>query len=105
MTIIIVFIGKGFKIVKRFIHFLDDFVGEEERPGQERKPGVSERLFGLENCVTSISEKFDHMNEKVVSIEKELHPNHGSSMRDAIDRIQVRLDILEGRFDSDVIKR
>ena len=102
MTVIIVFISKGFKIVKKFIHFLDDFIGEEERPGSPARPGVSERLTGLEDTVKDINIKFHEMNEKVIFIEKELHPNHGTSMRDAVDRIQMRIDLVEEKITSHV---
>jgi len=102
MTVIIVFISKGFKVIKKFIHFLDDFIGEEERPGSPARPGVSERLTGLEDTVKDINVKFNEMNEKVIFIEKELHPNHGTSMRDAVDRIQMRIDLVEEKITSHV---
>lgn len=33
---------------RRFLHFIDDLMGEEERPGAERRPGILERLRLLE---------------------------------------------------------
>ena len=33
---------------RRFIHFIDDMMGEEERPGAARRPGILERLSLLE---------------------------------------------------------
>lgn len=102
ITVVLVFIAKGFKIIKKFIHFLDDFVGEEERPGAERRPGISERLMGLETSVSDIQIKFDSINDKVIFIEKELHPNHGTSMRDAVDRIQMRIDLVEEKITNHV---
>lgn len=33
---------------RRFLHFIDDLMGEEERPGAERRPGILERLMLLE---------------------------------------------------------
>lgn len=48
--------------------FLEDWNGEPERPGvSPAKPGVMARLSAIEH---------------------ELHPNGGSSMRDAIDRLE-----------------
>lgn len=47
--------------------FLDDWKGEPDRPGVKGRPGVMERLG---------------------SIEHELHPNSGLSMRDAINRTE-----------------
>jgi hypothetical protein len=72
---------KTTKLVKRFIHFLDDYFGEEERPGFEGRPGMQERL------------KF--MEEEIACISFEMRPNHGTSIKDAIARIENRLDELE----------
>ncbi len=72
---------KATKIVKRFIHFLDDYFGEEERPGFEGRPGMQERL------------KF--MEEEIACISFEMRPNHGTSIKDAVARIEDRLDKLE----------
>ena len=33
---------------RSFLHFIDDMMGEEERPGAERRPGILERLTSLE---------------------------------------------------------
>lgn len=74
-------IHKATKLVKRFIHFLDDYFGEEERPGFEGRPGLQERL------------KF--MEEEIACISFEMRPNHGTSIKDAVSRIEQRLDALE----------
>ena len=74
-------IHKTIKLVKRFIHFLDDYFGEEERPGFEGRPGMQERL------------KF--MEEEIACISFEMRPNHGTSIKDAVERIEKRLDKLE----------
>jgi hypothetical protein len=72
---------KATKLVKRFIHFLDDYFGEEERPGFEGRPGMQERLRAIEMEIECIS--------------YEMKPNSGSSIKDAINRIEKRLDNLE----------
>ena len=74
-------IHKTIKLVKRFIHFLDDYFGEEPRPGFEGRPGMQERL------------KF--MEEEIACISFEMRPNHGTSIKDAVGRIEERLDRLE----------
>jgi len=51
--------------------FMIDWAGEEARPGRDRVPGVMERLN---------------------SIDGELRNNGGGSLKDAIDRIEDRLD-------------
>jgi hypothetical protein len=76
---------KTTKLVKRFIHFLDDYFGEEERPGFPGRPGMQERLRYIESEISCIS--------------YEMRPNSGTSIKDAIGRIEKRLDALEQRKD------
>lgn len=80
-------IGIAFKklsnLVKRFIHFLDDYFGEEARPGFDGRPGMQERLRKMEDELACIS--------------FEMRPNHGTSIKDAINRIEKRLDALENK--------
>ena len=105
ITVISIFSSKIFKVFRKFVRFLDDFNGVEERPGVDRHPGFPERIKSLEDCITSMSTKMDKFDatadtieNKLISIEKELHPNHGTSMRDAIDKIQLRLEIVEDKI-------
>ena len=81
ITTITVGIKKTSLVVKRFIHFLDDYFGEEERPGFPGRPGMQERLR--------------HMEEEMKTISYEMKPNSGTSIKDAINRIEKRLDALE----------
>jgi hypothetical protein len=81
VTAIIIGIYKASKLTKRFIHFLDDYFGEEERPGFAGRPGMQERLHNMEVEVKTIS--------------YEMKPNSGSSIKDAIGRIEKRLNALE----------
>ncbi|MFD8529401.1 hypothetical protein ACFV0L_18475 [Streptosporangium canum] len=48
-------------------NFLDDWQGESERPGVPARPGIAARI---------------------AQIEDELRPNHGSSLRDAVNRTE-----------------
>jgi hypothetical protein len=72
---------KATKLTKRFIHFLDDYFGEEERPGFPGRPGMQERLRMLEFELQTIS--------------YEMKPNSGTSIKDAVNRIEKRLEQLE----------
>lgn len=58
--------------------FVSDWFGEPERPGHPARPALTERVAKLE--------------EQVVEIREEFKNNGGSSMRDAIDRIERKLD-------------
>lgn len=128
VTVISIFGSKLFKVFRKFVRFLDDFNGVEERPGIDRHPGFPERIKQLEDHMVSISSKLDTLDSnsgntkkleenlkqlctnisevqtKLLSIEKELHPNHGTSMRDAVDRIQLRLNLVEENLHSHVSK-
>ncbi|HEY1179931.1 MAG TPA: hypothetical protein VGF17_27560 [Phytomonospora sp.] len=61
-------------IVHGIRDFLDDWNGEHARPGVGARPGVMARLSA--------------QDDRLSAIEHELHPNGGSSMRDAIDRLE-----------------
>ncbi|MFJ2093107.1 hypothetical protein ACIOEW_28120 [Streptomyces sp. NPDC087901] len=65
---------------KRVEEFMDDWSGEEARPGVAGRAGVMERLGGFE--------------ERLTRVEHELHPNSGGSLRDAVDLANERLALL-----------
>ncbi|MFJ5890259.1 hypothetical protein [Streptomyces californicus] len=58
------------RLGRRVDHFMDDWMGEDERPGVPARPGVIERLSRVEH---------------------ELYPNSGGSLRDAVDLANERL--------------
>lgn len=58
--------------------FLTDWAGEEARPGRDRVPGVMERLNNIDG---------------------ELKHNGGSSVKDAVSRIEKRLVRGDNKFD------
>ena len=74
-------IHKTTLLVKRFIHFLDDYFGEEPRAGFEGRPGMQERMRIIEQELKCVS--------------YEMRPNSGTSIKDAIGRIEKRLQQLE----------
>lgn len=88
LTTASIFLRKIFKIVKRIIHFLDDYFGSDERPGFDKVPGVAERIKNIE-------ENLGYMCLRLDTVEKELTPNHGTSIKDAINRIDKRLSHVE----------
>lgn len=97
ITVIIIAFIKSGKFIKRTIHFFDDFLGEEERPGVPARPGFSERVGHIEQAVSKVDERLNLIEYKIESIDKELQPNSGLSMRDAINRIEQRLQAVEGK--------
>ncbi|WP_432063339.1 hypothetical protein [Streptomyces sp. S1] len=61
---------------RRMGQFFDDWFGVEGRPGVPERPGVMQRLNSLE--------------EQAAVIRHEVRPNSGSSLRDAVDRVDAR---------------
>lgn|SRR5574341_1680439 len=60
--------------LKKINEFLEDWRGEDERPGYPRRKGVLERLVDLER----------EMNKVV----HEVQPNSGNSLKDKVNRIE-----------------
>jgi hypothetical protein len=72
---------KLIKFLKKMGDAVDDLQGEPARPGVPERPGVMVRL---------------------ATIEEQLYPNHGSTLRDAVDRVAVSVKGLEERFDEHI---
>ena len=70
VAIIIVIVGivKLWPYGQKLMRFIDDVAGEPERPGFQSRPGLMER---------------------VARIEHEVRTNHGTSLKDAVKRIEV----------------
>jgi len=69
------FVNHFYKLFKTWFKFIEDWNGTDDNPG------VMERLaIG--------SEKFEILEKDVQIIKMELFNNHGTSLRDAIDRIE-----------------
>lgn len=62
------------RLLRRLGEFLDDWRGEDARPGVPRRPGVPERVERIER--------------RLGTVEAEMKPDHGASMRDAVDRVE-----------------
>ncbi|MFD7738426.1 hypothetical protein [Streptomyces sp. MJM8645] len=63
-------------LAQRVEDFVDDWTGTDDRPGVPGRPGVMTRLGTIE--------------QQLATVQHELHPNSGSSLRDAIDRVDQR---------------
>lgn len=75
-------LGPYWKKFKSFTNswelFMRDWSGEEPRPGHDAAPGVMERLNNLDG---------------------QFKKNHGSSLKDAVDRIERKLNAIDKRLD------
>ena len=81
VTPVVVIFRWAHPIAKQLTNFLEDWFGEPERPGVAAKPGVLLRL---------------------VKIERELKPNGGTSMRDAVNRMEKTGDETSKRLDEHI---
>ena len=72
-----------FGLFQRTDMFLEDFNGRPARPGFPAQPGVLERLQTIE---------YDMSNVK-----KELNYNSGSTLKDAVHRIDLNVKDLAGK--------
>jgi hypothetical protein len=97
VTIIVMGSIKMSKFIKKTVHFFDDFIGEEARPGVSSRAGFSERMSNIEKQLNEGTEKFSVIENKLDRIDYELRPNSGLSLRDAINRIEKRVESLESR--------
>jgi predicted ribosome quality control (RQC) complex YloA/Tae2 family protein len=66
------------KLIGNIDIFMVDWTGSDERPGRDKVPGVMERLN---------------------KIDGELKHNGGSTMKDAVKRIETKLDRIEERIE------
>jgi hypothetical protein len=66
------------KMIDNLENFMVDWSGEDARPGRDRRPGVMERL-----------------NE----IDGQLKNNGGSSIKDAVDRIEISVSEIHDKTD------
>ena len=69
------------RALRRVGHFLDDWFGEPARDDQPARPGVMARLGRIEN-------RQARTEQRVGSMESELKPNGGGSMKDQVTRIE-----------------
>lgn len=74
LAVLVVFVRWLSHRLRRVDDFLGDWNGEPDRPGVPGHPGVMARLDGIERRVTAV--------------EKQLHPNGGSTLADAVQRIE-----------------
>lgn len=75
---------------RRLGQVLTDWTGEPGRAGVPPRPGVMERLG-------AIDERLSALDQRVGKIEHEVHPNSGSSLRDAVDRVDARTARLDDK--------
>lgn len=74
--------------------FLDDVRGEDARPGVPARPALMERLSRLEERSEKTGALVDSMSTSLTEVRHEVLPNTGTSLRDAADRTETKVDAL-----------
>jgi hypothetical protein len=74
------------RTARNVANLVDDIRGEPSRPGVAERPGVLERLMTIEDRIGGIE-------ARVTGVEHELTPNSGTSLRDAVDRVEHGLTV------------
>ena len=73
--------------------FYRDWYGEPERPGVPPRPGTLEKLDSLDRRLVTVDGKVD-------VIHSEVNYNHGGSIKDAVDRIDTTIKVMDTRLGS-----
>lgn len=72
--------------VKSHLQFLEDWHGEDARPGVPAKPGMMVRVQNLEDVV-------EHLKAEVTL-------NHGGSMKDQVVAMRKQIDSIQKKINS-----
>lgn len=80
------------RIARTFDLFFREWFGEapDEQRGKPRRPGIPERLGNVEKHMGRMCERLSEVDDRVQRVEHEMHPNSGSSLRDAVDDIRAQ---------------
>jgi len=76
-------------VIHKLNRLIDDLAGEPPRPGfPEGRPGVLDRLASIEGSQSAGVDRLAAMEKRLTAVEVQLRPNGGSTLRDAVDRIE-----------------
>lgn len=81
LTVLLGFMAAIFRYGRKIMQMVEDFNGTAERPGVPARAGVMQRLQLLD--------------DQVVVIHGEVNYNHGGSIKDAVDRVDARVEGME----------
>lgn len=76
VTLLVWFVVRGWKLLKRFTRFLDDYEGTPERPGVPARPGVMERLLLIEMLVGDVHYELPRNGKPLAVKVDELYAAH-----------------------------
>jgi hypothetical protein len=73
-------VAKTAASVRRAVHLVDDLLGEPAHGDQPERPGVLGQLAALR-------EQLACMDLRLITVEREMSPNGGASIRDRVEAI------------------
>ena len=76
VTLLVWFVVRGWRLLKRFTRFLDDYEGTPERPGVPARPGVMERLLLIELLVGDVHYELPRNGKPLAVKVDELYAAH-----------------------------
>ncbi|SDU42843.1 hypothetical protein [Jiangella alkaliphila] len=90
---------------RRLGALVDDLLGTPARPGVEARPGLMERVAGVEATTSATAAQLETTAGKVDTVHHQVLPNGGTSLRDEVTRTSAgladaveRLDALDARL-------
>lgn len=87
--------------IRKVVHVIDDMMGEAEREGVPARPGMLVRMSRVESTSSealTLARNTAAQQADITHALQELYSNNGSSLRDAVERIETKLD---GLLDND----
>lgn len=90
----VLLVVKIWPLLASFKDFMDDVKGEAARPGVPARPGLMERISRMEDRSETTGSKVDAMSISLAQVRHEVLPNTGTSLRDAADRTERKVDTL-----------
>lgn len=79
-------------VLRKLGRLADDLTGEPPRPGfPQGRPGVLDRLTSIETMLTTVATltALAAIEARLAAVEVQLHPDRGTSLRDAVDRLAL----------------
>jgi len=83
---------KVWPFLRKITHFIDDVAGEPARPGIPARPGLMERLGTVEEKQDEQSVSLAQQSAALAVVQHEVTTNHGSSLKDAVKKLEKKFD-------------